>query len=165
MVDIPFTLRICDPSVEMLPPNGKAPTGSNKVDHDRRSLDSERSSIFILEDERLVAENLRLVLEDQGYRVLGIASSGEEAIDAVRRATPDLLILDIRVKGSMDGVETAILIHEMLGKRIPTLFLTAHSREHFGHLAKLDPNSFIYLTKPYGDEELLDAVDRLLNRR
>ena len=147
----------------MLAHNGKAPVGDENASHNPVRLTSERPSIFILEDERLVAENLRLVLGDRGYNVLGLASSGEEAIEAVRRVRPDLLILDIRVKGAMDGVETAILIHDMLGK-IPILFLTAHSMEHFSHLSKLDPNSFIYLIKPYGDEELLRSVKRLLNR-
>lgn len=150
--------------VQMLPANQDKNAPGRKPQPHQLRPDSQQPTIFILEDERLVAENLKIILEENGYVVLGIAASGEEALESVRRLEPDLLIMDIRVHGEMDGVETAILIHETLGKRIPTIFLTAHAKEHFGHIAKLDPASFIYLTKPYVDGELLAAVRKLLGK-
>jgi len=63
--------------------------------------------ILIVEDESIVAEDIKSILEEFGYSVIGIADSGEEAIPKVAEKKPNLVLMDIRLKGNMDGVQTA----------------------------------------------------------
>jgi diguanylate cyclase (GGDEF)-like protein len=102
--------------------------------------------VLIVEDESIVALDLQLTLEDMGYEVLGIAASADEAIEAIEAAAhvPDLVLMDIRIRGMRDGIETAMLLHERHG--LPIVFLTAHSdpatieramlAEPYGYIAK-----------------------------
>src|ERR1022692_3949462 len=68
--------------------------------------------IFIVEDERIVAEDIRMTLESFGYAVAGIAASRDQALAEIRRTLPDLVLMDIVLKGPGDGVETARLVRE-----------------------------------------------------
>lgn len=123
-----------------------------------------RSRILIVEDERLIAEDLKEVLESSGHHVVGIFSSGEEVLQNINDINPDVILMDIRLKGILDGIQTAITIHNTI-KPIPIVFLTAHSRNQYPHLSSLPPSSFIYLTKPYQNETLLRGIKRLLGPR
>ena len=81
--------------------------------------------ILIVEDERITAEVLRDILTDLGYTVTASVSSGAEAIARAEETTPDLALMDIRIKGQMDGTETARILRERFN--IPVIYLTAHA--------------------------------------
>ena len=85
----------------------------------------ETSRILIVEDEYIIAKDLQMSLENMGYTVCAIASSGEEAIERVEKEKPDLALMDIVLKGTMDGIEAAERIRSNFGT--PLIFLTAFS--------------------------------------
>lgn len=126
----------------------------------RASEAARKCQILIVEDERLIAETLKEILEEHGHSIVGIKASAEETIDLFHTVNPDLLIIDIRLKGAIDGIQTALIVHQTI-KKVPIIFLTAFSKEHFPHLATLDPSLFVYLTKPYTEADLLAAVQKL----
>jgi DNA-binding response OmpR family regulator len=126
--------------------------------------DQQGLRVIIVEDERLIAEDLKEVMKSAGYQVVGIFSSGEEVIQNIIDVDPDFILMDIRLKGSLDGIQTAITIHNTI-KQIPILFLTAHSRSQYPDLDSLQPSSFIYMTKPFQNETLLRNVRRLLSSK
>jgi CheY-like chemotaxis protein len=121
------------------------------------------SKVLILEDERLIAESIRILLESNGYSVVDIVASGEEAIKKADLHNPDLLLMDIRLAGELDGIETAVMIHSKKQK-IPIVFLTAHPQDRFPHINQLDPSTFVYLRKPYSDADLLHAIDEVIGK-
>ena len=83
------------------------------------------SSILIVEDERIVAKDLQETLVNMGYDAFAVASSAEEAIARAAERRPDLVLMDIRIKGQRDGVETAKILRERF--EVPVIYLTAHS--------------------------------------
>ena len=78
--------------------------------------------IVVVEDEWVIADDLRGRLEKQGHAVVGVFSRGEQAVEAVRADPPDLVMMDIMLAGEMDGVEAAAAIHECC--EVPLIFLT-----------------------------------------
>src|ERR1700683_5094331 len=83
------------------------------------------AKILIVEDERITAEDLRDILTDLGHTVTGSVASGAEAIAQAEQNPPDLALMDIRIKGEMDGTETARILRERFN--IPVVYLTAHA--------------------------------------
>jgi two-component system, response regulator PdtaR len=75
-----------------------------------------KGKFLIVEDEFVVAENLRTELMSMGYDVVGLASSGEKAMELARREKPDLALMDIKLIGEMDGIETAIHLKMLKGQ-------------------------------------------------
>jgi two-component system, response regulator PdtaR len=122
-----------------------------------------KTRIFLVEDENIVAEDLRERLEKNNYEVVGIADSGKTAIDQVQQLRPDLLLMDVRVKGELNGIETAIVIQSYFEKPIPVVFLTGFSEKSFPYLKVL--NDYIYINKPYSEDLLLTAIDRALKQK
>ena len=118
-------------------------------------------SVFIVEDERIVAEDIRVTLESQGYTVAGIAASRAEAIQGIRRTSPHLVLMDIVLKGAGDGVETAQFVRQYLD--IPVVYLTAHADQATLERAKLT-EPFGYLVKPFEERELFSAIEMALYR-
>ncbi len=84
-------------------------------------------NIIIVEDERITAEDIKKALNSVGYEVPAIVPSGEEAIKAAEELKPDLVIMDIKLEGEMDGIQAAEQIRSKLG--IPIIYLTAYSDE------------------------------------
>jgi two-component system, cell cycle sensor histidine kinase and response regulator CckA len=119
--------------------------------------------VFIVEDERLIAENLKIIIEDQNWQVIGIVSSGEDAIKIAEATNPDLILMDVRIRGDVDGVHAALVIHESLRRKPRILFLSAHPQEQFPHLDSLPAESFAYLKKPYTPEDLVAAIETLFS--
>ena len=119
--------------------------------------------VIIVEDERIVAENLRMVLEDEKIDVTGVVASGEEAVRIAELTSPDVVLMDIRIQGQLDGIQAAILIQNILPTRPRILFISAHAKESFPHLHVLTPGTFGYLTKPYTPEDLMAAIDALID--
>ena len=102
--------------------------------------------ILIVEDDMIIAANLSLQLTSLGYEVTGIESRGEEAITHAIKNTPDILLLDINLKGKIDGIETAKEIQKH--QDIPIIYLTANSDEATFEKAKsTHPKAFI--AKPF----------------
>lgn len=117
------------------------------------------SKIMIVEDEAIVAKDIEASLTGLGYSVGAVVSSGEDAIAAARQVRPDLILMDIMLKGRIDGIETAKQITSQLG--IPVIFLTAFSDEDTIGRAK-ETNAFGYLLKPFGERELRTTIEMAL---
>jgi len=110
-----------------------------------------KRTILLVEDEHIIAFNLKNRLEKLGYSVPAFVANGRDAIVKAGEFLPDLILMDIMLEGDMDGVETACVIKEELG--IPFLYLTASSDEQTVERAK-KTNPLGYLIKPI-DENLL----------
>ena len=113
------------------------------------------SNILIVEDDLIVAKNLKNILERAGYRVCGIARSVPHALDIVRQEKPTLVLLDIFLKGKETGIDLAGRLKE---QNIPFIYLSANSNEDVLTLAKkTEPCGF--LVKPFREKDLLIAIE------
>ncbi len=118
-------------------------------------------SILIVEDERIAAEDIQESLEHLGYTVCAVASSGKEALKKAEKTAPDLALVDIVLKGTMDGIETAQTIRSQ--HDIPVIYLTAYDDEDTLHRAKLtEPHG--YLLKPFKERELHTTIEMALHK-
>lgn len=118
-----------------------------------------RVRIQIVEDERIVALNIRHRLEEIGYTVTAEVATGEEAIQIAAETMPDLVLMDIKLKGKVDGVEAASQIQNRLN--IPVVYLTAYSDDETIRRAKLtEPQA--YILKPFATRELCTAIELAL---
>jgi PAS domain S-box-containing protein len=118
-------------------------------------------SILIAEDEYILALNLQESLESLGYSVLDIANSGESAIEKATELLPNLILMDIRLRGEMDGIEAAEKI--WLRLQIPVIYVTGHSDKSTVERATLT-SPFGYILKPIKEQELYVAIQTALNR-
>jgi PAS domain S-box-containing protein len=112
--------------------------------------------ILIVEDESIVAMDIKCALEGLGFTVCSMVSSGEEAVTTAAENKPDLILMDIMLKGEMDGVEAAKWIHENLD--IPVIFLTAYTDPTTLERAK-QTEPYGYLVKPFEERELNTAIE------
>jgi two-component system, response regulator PdtaR len=117
------------------------------------------ATVFIVEDELIEAEDIRLTLEKQGYRVTGVARSGEDALEALTMPCPDLVLMDIHLAGKMDGIETAEKIRAR--DKIPVVFLTAHADDESLERAKVT-EPYGYILKPFDERELHSVIEMAL---
>lgn len=115
--------------------------------------------ITIVEDEGIVALDLRKRLEGLGYSVIDQASSGEQALELIRATPPDLVILDILLGGELDGIETAARIRARF--RLPVIFLTAYADEATVDRAKIT-EPYGYILKPLKERELHTMIEMAL---
>ncbi len=117
--------------------------------------------ILIVEDEMVIAANISLQLTELGYEVTGILPRGEEALSQIKIERPDILLLDIRLKGEMDGIETAQEIQRYYN--IPIIYLTANADEaHFNRAKETHPYGFI--SKPFKKLDLQRAIELTVDR-
>ncbi|MFA4859941.1 PAS domain S-box protein [Methanoregula sp.] len=115
-----------------------------------------RKTILVVEDEGIVADDLKETLTSLGYAVSGIAKSGEIALAMVREHSPDLVLMDIHLATAMDGIEASGKIHMLCD--IPVIYLTAHADKALLERAKVtDP--FGYVIKPYDERELQSTIE------
>ncbi len=117
--------------------------------------------VVIAEDEAIIRLDLKEILQDEGYEVVGETSRGDEAVELVRARQPDLVILDIKMPGS-DGLEAARAIQET-GLQVAVLILTAFSQRDFIDEAR-DAGVAAYLVKPFQRIELIPAIDQAMAR-
>ena len=120
-----------------------------------------RKRILIVEDEQVVAEQLQQTLSQDGYEVVGMAYSGEDAITQGRQTVPDLVVMDIVLSGTLDGITAAQQL-QPLG--IPVLYLTAYSDRHLLDRAQLT-QPLAYVIKPAKTGELTAAIEIALFKR
>ncbi len=119
------------------------------------------SRILIVEDERITAEDLQDILTDLGYEVVDIASNGPDAIRRAEEAKPDLALMDIRIKGDMDGTQVAAVLRSRFN--IPVVYLTAHADAETLERAKV-AQPLGYITKPFQEAELHANVEMALHK-
>lgn len=120
-----------------------------------------RKQILVVEDENIVAWDLQNTLRLLGYGVTAIVSSGEGAIEQAAATHPDLILMDIELKGRMDGVAAAKVIGDRLD--IPILYLTAYADDQTLERAK-GTEPFGYLLKPFNERSLHAAIQMALHR-
>jgi signal transduction histidine kinase/HPt (histidine-containing phosphotransfer) domain-containing protein len=112
--------------------------------------------ILVVEDERIVAMDICKTLERLEYDVAGTSTTGQEAVAQAEAQRPDLVLMDVMLKGEMDGIEAANLIYETLG--IPVIYLSAYSDETTLSRAK-NTAPYGYLIKPFDDRELHTTIE------
>ncbi len=118
-----------------------------------------QKKIMLVEDEMIVAVGMQRRLENMGYIVPGIVDNGEEAVRKAGELKPDLILMDIVLKGEMDGIEAAQQIHELYD--IPIIYLTAYSDEETLERAKIT-EPFGYVLKPFEDREVQSVIEMAL---
>src|SRR5438128_10621989 len=113
-------------------------------------------SVLIVEDERIVAKDLQQTLAGMGYDPFAIASSAEEAVARASERCPDVVLMDIRIKGRRDGVETAEILRQRF--RVPVVYLTALADDGtIDRAKKTEP--YGYLLKPVNSAALRSAIE------
>ncbi len=118
-----------------------------------------KTRILIVEDEGVIALELRDRLTEMGYEIVGPVPSGQEAIDHAREFLPDVVLMDIILAGQMDGIEASEIIKNSLD--IPVIFLTAHADERTLQRAKAT-QPFGYILKPFNERELQVSIEMAL---
>ncbi len=118
-------------------------------------------SIMIVEDENIVALDMRYRLEAFGYTVCPVVTSGDAAVSAAATWKPDLILMDIQLRGSIDGVESARLIHN--DTEIPIVFVTAFADDETLERVKAS-DAYGYIVKPYHERELCIAIEMGLSK-
>ena len=119
------------------------------------------AKILVVEDESIIALDIQTSLMSAGYPVAGVVATGEEAIALTQREQPDLILMDIRLQGDLDGIEVADIIRSH--HDCPIVFLTAHADRHTLDRAKLT-EPFGYLIKPFEDQSLITTIEIALAR-
>jgi len=119
------------------------------------------AKILIVEDEMIIGANISLQLTNLGYEVTGIVTRGEEALNHVKKHKPDIVLMDIQLKGNLDGIETVQLMHKEID--IPVIYLTANAdQEHFDRAKSTNPYAFI--SKPFKKMDLEHAIELIIGK-
>ena len=117
------------------------------------------TKILVAEDENIVALNIKKTLESIGYKVTAVVNNGEDAVKQAEKNKPDLILMDIMLKGLTDGIEAAEIISQKFN--IPIVFLTALSDEKTIDRAAFT-KPYGYLLKPFTTHEMHTAVENAL---
>ena len=116
--------------------------------------------VLVVEDENIIAMDIRCALLSFGYDVCGVVATGEESIESAYRTSPDIILMDIKLRGKMDGILAAKQIQSKFN--IPVIYLTAYGDE--STLSRVDRTKpFGYLNKPFEEIELQSEIASLLN--
>ena len=120
-----------------------------------------KARILIVEDELIVAEDLRMTLISLGYDVVGIAGSGERAIELADEKKPDIILMDIMLGGQLDGIATTVKIQTK--HAIPVIYVTAYADNALiARAKKTEP--FGYIVKPFNEREIQSNIEIALYR-
>lgn len=111
---------------------------------------------MIVEDESIVAMDLAMRLQKVGYEVVGLADNSDDALQLFRDENPDLVLMDININGSKDGIETAKMLKKV--REVPLIFLTAFSQSEYVNRAK-QANPSAYLVKPFNNDSLYTSIE------
>ena len=112
--------------------------------------------ILVVEDQRLIAADIENTLKKLGYVVVGNVSSGEDAISTSDQVRPELVLMDVRLRGEMDGIQAAEIIRDRFN--VPVVYLTAYADEETILRAK-KTTPFGYLVKPFNERELRATIE------
>lgn len=113
-------------------------------------------NILVVEDESIVAKDIQVCLKKLGYEVVGVESTGEEAVKRAEELKPDLVMMDIMLKGEMSGIEAADLIRK--ARHIPVIFLTAYTDRNTVDKAK-ETEPYGYIIKPFKEIDIQTAIE------
>jgi DNA-binding LytR/AlgR family response regulator len=116
----------------------------------------EKLNIFIVEDESIVAKDIQNSLTKLGYNVVGFANNGKDAIDKITEIKPDLVLMDIMIKGNLTGIDVSEKIKEKMN--IPVIFLTAYADEGTLSRAKIT-EPYGYILKPFKEIDLHSTIE------
>ncbi|EGA89407.1 ethanolamine two-component response regulator [Planococcus donghaensis MPA1U2] len=119
-----------------------------------------KKRILIAEDESIIRMDIKMMLEDNGYEVVGEAGDGDRAIELAYELRPDLILMDIKMP-KLDGLKASRIIANQLD--LPMLILTAYSQKEFIEKAQQD-NILGYLVKPISETNLLPAIEIALHQ-
>jgi PAS domain S-box-containing protein len=122
----------------------------------------QEKTILIVEDEGVVALSMQEALKKLGYRVVAIAVTGNEAIALAMQHKPDVVLMDIHIKGDMDGIQTTEKLNEI--SDVPVIFLTAYADDETIQRA-VKTRSHSYLVKPYNPRELYSNIEFAIYKR
>ncbi|MEM2144088.1 MAG: response regulator [Candidatus Jordarchaeaceae archaeon] len=118
-----------------------------------------KTKILIVEDEAIVAKDIENTLRKIGYDVVGVATSAEKAIQKIEENKPSLVLMDIMLKGKMNGIEAAEIVRKQYD--IPVIFLTAYADENTLEKAKVT-EPYGYIIKPYKEVDLHTSIEMAL---
>ena len=119
------------------------------------------AKILIVEDEMIIGANISLQLSKLGYEVTGIVSRGEEAIAHVKQNRPDIVLMDIQLKGELDGIDTVIKMQQEIN--MPVIYLTANADDENFDRAK-STNPYAFISKPFKKLDLQHAIELTMGR-
>ncbi|MFZ0452890.1 MAG: response regulator [Ignavibacteriaceae bacterium] len=119
----------------------------------------EEKNILIVEDEQVIAMDLKKTISNFGYNVLSTVSSGEEALDFMAASKPNLVIMDILLAGDLNGIETGVIVSERYN--IPIIYITAYAKEIL--LRSKITESSTFLVKPFNESELQKKIEDVLS--
>jgi CheY-like chemotaxis protein len=128
----------------------------------RQEIDTmAKARIMIVEDDAIIAEDLKMTVERLGYEVVAMESKGEAAMRRAEESKPDLILMDIMLKGVFDGIEATAFINVRLG--IPVIYVTAYSgREIKSRAEKTDHEA--YIIKPFNDQKVAEVIGSVLGK-
>ena len=136
-----------------------ASSSSDVKDGDTATASKRQASILIVEDEALIASYIQEVLEESGFTIMGVASTGPEAMSLASANPPDLALVDIKLAGPMDGIEVAQLMRSRFN--VNSIFLSAMCDPETMERAKsVTPLGF--LEKPFRPSQVFNALQRAL---
>lgn len=122
----------------------------------------DKTGVLVVEDEPISAMEIRTMLENLGYGVLSVENRGNKALNYIEDEAADLVLMDINLKGPMDGIETTKQIRKE-SSSLPVVYLTAYSDEEtLERVQETDPEG--YLVKPVTEDDLRSTVKMALNR-
>ncbi|MEZ4720884.1 MAG: response regulator [Flavobacteriales bacterium] len=113
-------------------------------------------NILVVEDESIVAKDIQVCLKKLGYEVVGVCSTGEDAVEKANETNPDLVMMDIMLKGEMSGIEAAAEIRKEMD--IPVIFLTAYTDRDTVDRAK-ETEPYGYIIKPFKEIDIQTAIE------
>ncbi len=120
-----------------------------------------RIKILVVEDEAITVMALKMELDQAGFHVIGSAASGEETLSAITRERPDVILMDVRLAGSLSGLETAIQIRQT--DRVPIVFMTGYSDAELIVWVN-EMGSATYVVKPIMIDVLKAAIESVLRK-
>ncbi len=120
-----------------------------------------KTKVLIIEDESIVAKDIQNILQKNNYEVIGIANNADTALNYLAQQMPDVILMDIMIKGNMNGIELSHKIKEEYD--VPIIFLTAYSDLPTLEKAKI-VEPYAYITKPFKNSDILSAIEITLFR-
>ena len=120
-----------------------------------------KNTILIVEDESITALDLKFTLEELGYNVIDITDNGQDAINIAAETSPDLTIMDINLKGEMNGIEAAKKLSEL---NLPVIFLTAYTDEDTFNKIINDLSVYGFISKPFNKKTMGMSIDFAIKR-
>ena len=118
-----------------------------------------QTNVLVVEDESIVSKDIQLSLKKLGYHVVGAASTGEQAVLLAQQHMPDIILMDIMLKGEMNGIEAADTIRKETN--IPVIFLTAYADESTLAKAKVT-QPYGYIIKPFKEIDIHTSIEMAL---